>query len=288
MTATHTEANHTGNPLDGGIPTGIETLDAKLYGLQEGVVTIACGRPGMGKSSFALAVADEASALGATVDVFSLEDTRRRWALRWLSRRSGVPIDTMRAPTWQGADSDAITQATLEIRARKTLRYQLATSMTAQQIVRAVRRNPRKPGERRVVVVDYLQRLRWPDGAQNEHQAWTRSMVTLSDAAARDGDAYLVLSQLNRDVERRQDKRPQLADLRESGGIEEHAKCVLGLYRGAYYSSEPRREVDYPGDRPPPTTEEHERTLQVLILKNNFGPCGRVWLNWDGPTTRVS
>jgi replicative DNA helicase len=274
--------------MSDGIPTGIEPLDDKLHGLQEGVVTVACGRPAMGKSSFALAIADEASARGATVDVFSLEDARRRWALRWLSRRSRVPANTLRAPTWQRGDFDAITRATLEISARKALRYQLATSMTAQQIVRAVRRNPRKPGERRIVVVDYLQRLRWPDGATNEHQAWTRSMVTLSDAAARDGDAYLVLSQLNRDVERRQDKRPQLSDLRESGGIEEHAKCVLGLYRGAYYSSEPRRDVDYPSDSRTPTVEEHERTLQVLILKNNFGPCGRIWLRWDGPTTRVS
>jgi replicative DNA helicase len=116
-------------------------------------------------------------------------------------------------------------------------------------------------------------------------------VTELANAAKQDRMAYVVMSQLNREIEKRQDKRPQLSDLRESGSLEERAKCVIGLYRGAYYGK-PIKGIDYhpdwDGHRSPPGDEEHERQIQLHVLKNSNGRTGVAWANWSGPQTRVS
>jgi replicative DNA helicase len=151
--------------------------------------------------------------------------------------------------------------------------------------------------------VDYLQLLRRPKRHESIHDAITQNMNTLANAAKHDNIAYVVLSQLSRTVERRNNKRPMLSDLRESGSIEERAKCVLGLYRGAYYGP-PQPGIDYddgsngpepshdgddgdgmPGTRP--TDADWKQLIEIHVLKNSNGRTGYVRSRWHGATTRV-
>jgi replicative DNA helicase len=145
------------------------------------------------------------------------------------------------------------------------------------------------------VIVDYVQLVR--RNPRLDENAALDEIMTAFAAAAKEDDgaiAWLVLSQLNRKVEERADKRPLLSDLRGSGALEERAKVAVGLYRGAYYHAEPQKEIDYDctcvGRTPAsacqhrPTDEEFERQLQLLLLKNNNGRCGRVFATWCGPT----
>jgi replicative DNA helicase len=98
------------------------------------------------------------------------------------------------------------------------------------------------------------------------------------------------MSQLNRSLESRNDKRPMLSDLRESGSLEERAKCVIGLYRGAYYGplEAAKEDIDYDRERRPFSQEEYEAIAHLLVMKASNGPTGSVWANWDGPLTRIS
>jgi replicative DNA helicase len=120
-------------------------------------------------------------------------------------------------------------------------------------------------------------------------------MQTLAESAKVDGIAWLALSQFNRELEKRNDRRPQLSDLRGSGEIEEKCKLAVALYRGAYYGGRPKRDVDYECECPEavrscahaPSLDEWERQVQLLILKGGNGPTGLVPASWDGPTTRI-
>ena len=102
-------------------------------------------------------------------------------------------------------------------------------------------------------------------------------MHVLADAALQDRIAYLVLAQLNRDCEKRDNKRPILSDLKQSGAIEERSKCVLMLYRPAVYREVDKAKQPYPESR-----------LEIIVRKNNQGQTGRAIAEWHGPTTRVS
>jgi replicative DNA helicase len=109
--------------------------------------------------------------------------------------------------------------------------------------VRSVRRH-RRANATNVVIVDYVQLVQRPHPRMSAHEALSEIVTTLADAAKQDRMAYVVMSQLNRGLEQRNDKRPQLSDLRESGSLEERAKCVIGLYRGSYYGA-PTKGIDY-------------------------------------------
>src|SRR5690606_24325936 len=110
-------------------------------------------------------------------------------------------------------------------------------------------------------------------------------------AAKADRMAYVVMSQLSRSIESRQDKRPQLQDLRESGSLEERSKCVVGLYRGAYYG-DPIRDIDWNPEwkthNHKPDPEEHAAQVQLCVIKNSNGRTGVAWGHWHGPTTKLS
>ena len=144
------------------------------------------------------------------------------------------------------------------------------SGLTAEEIVRSVRRHKRKNGTK-LVIVDYIQLIAWPKYARTPHDALTQIITVLANAAKADGISYVVMSQLNRGVEQRDDKRPLLSDLRESGSLEERSKCVLALYRPNYY--DPNAD---------PTL------AQILVLKNSNGQTGTVDATWDGPTMKLS
>lgn len=271
-----------------GFPTGIESLDEKIGGVQPGIVTIAAARPAMGKSSLGLAVADGSSSRGFGTHLFSLEDTEDAYADRTLSRTSDVPANDMRNSTLNTGQIRDITVAISKLRGRRWL-VDGRSGITAEEIVRSVRRH-RRSNNTCVVIVDYIQLVKRAPRL-SPHEALSEIITTFADAAKQDRLAYVVMSQLNRQIESRQDKRPQLSDLRESGSLEERAKCVIGLYRGAVYGK-PVKGIDYDDDWDghsyPPDEAEHAAQVQLHVLKNSNGRTGHVWANWNGPTTRMS
>lgn len=280
----------TGERTMTGFPTGVALLDEKLGGWQPGIVSIVAARPGMGKSSLGLATARASSLAGFGVHVFSLEDTEDAYADRTISGESNVPAENLRNATLNRGQTDNISRAYVNVRGRKWL-VDDRSGITADEIVRSVRRHKRHNGTR-VVIVDYVQLVAKQRGPRlSRHEELTEIVTTLANAAKHDGLAYVVMSQLNRQLESRQDKRPLLSDLRESGSLEERAKCVVGMYRGSVYG-DPIKGVDWDptwgrDHDYEPTRDEFERTVQLCVLKNSNGRTGNVFANWNGETTRV-
>lgn len=274
-----------------GFPTGVALLDEKIGGWQPGIVTIVAARPGMGKSSLGLATADASSSGGFGVHLFSLEDTEESYADRTISRTSEVPAEQLRNAKLDIGQCRSIVRAQIKIAARRWV-VDGRSGITADEIVRSVRRHKKSNGTC-VAIVDYVQLVKPVDRKPrlSTHEALTETVTVLADAAKHDGIAYLVMSQLNREVEKRQDKRPQLSDLRESGSLEERAKCVVGVYRGSVYGG-PVKGVDWDPDwedrRFSPSDGEHAAQVQLCVLKNNNGRTGTVFAHWCGPTTTIS
>lgn len=272
-----------------GFPTGVSSLDEKLGGWQPGIVSIVAARPAMGKSALGLATADAASA-AAGVHLFSLEDTEDSYADRAISRGSGVPAERLRNAELRVGDYQPIARTHAGLRGRRWL-VDGRSGLDADEIVRSVRRH-RKQNGTRVAVIDYVQLVKHPQARprMSTHEALSAIVTAFADAAKQDGVAYVVMSQLNRELERRQDKRPQLSDLRESGSLEERAKCVVGLYRGSVYGP-PVKGVDWDdswdGRSRPPESDEHAAQIQLCVLKNSNGRTGTIFAQWTGETTRI-
>ena len=282
------EAMERGEVITTGVPTGIDELDRQLGGLQRGIVTILAGRPAMGKSALALGCADATSTQGYGVHVFSLEDPRPAYADRAIARASRVPAENIRACKLTREQMAKLGYHTADLIDRQHWLYDDVSDLSAEALVRAVRRE-RRANQTQLVILDYLQLLRRPRRYESIHDAITQNLETLARAAKHDNIAYLVLSQLSRKVEQRHDKRPMMSDLRESGSIEERAKCILGMYRGSYYGS-PVEGIDFDksdADNRKPTDEEWKRRVDILVLKNSNGRTGYIRRKWDGPTTRV-
>lgn len=270
-----------------GFPTGVAKLDEKLGGWQTGIVSIVAARPGMGKSSLGLATADACSEQGVGVHVFSLEDTEQAYADRTMSRSSGVSAESIRNCELNQKDLYDLQLRVPIVAKRKGWLFDDRSGISAEEIVRSVRRHKKDNGTK-VVIVDYVQLVARPKNVRTTHEAITEIVTQFADAAKQDRIAYVVMSQLNREIEKRDDRRPQMADLRESGSLEERAKCVVGLYRGAAYQGrKPKKGIDYPADQREPTADEYERMVQLLVLKNSNGRTGTVRATWHGPTTRI-
>lgn len=274
-----------------GYPTGVVKLDEKLGGWQPGIVSIVAARPGSGKSSLGLATADASSTAGFGVHLFSLEDTEEAYADRTISRSSSVPAEKLRNSTLDRGDVDRISRAHIGLRGRRWL-VDSRSGVTADEIVRSVRRH-KKMNNTKVAIVDYIQLVKHPNRKPrlSTHEALSEIVTTFADAAKHDKIAYVVMSQLNRELEKRQDKRPQLADLRESGSLEERAKCVVAIYRGSMYGP-PVKGIDWhpswEGRDREPSLLEFEATAQLLALKNSNGRTGTIFANWRGETTTIS
>ncbi len=273
-----------------GYPTGVEDLDKLIGGWQPGIVSVVCARPGHGKSSLCLSTALATATKGNGVHVFSMEDPRKIYMNRAYAQLSKVAISKIAVGEFTRDDLSRFTQAHAILAGGK-LPWVIddRSGIAADDIVRSVRRHQAK-NKTKLVIVDYLQLMkRSAHGlAKNRHEAIGESLNELADAAKNDNMAYIVVSQLNRGVEGRDDKRPQEADLRESGTIEERAKCIVALYRGRKYGPDPVDGIDLNLDGSRMSNHVFNNTVQLLVLKNSQGPAPeRVVANWDGPTTRV-
>jgi replicative DNA helicase len=275
--STLADARARGESVVTGVPTGIAAVDDLVGGFQRGVVTIGAGRPGMGKSAFALACVRHASAQRVGCHIFSLEDTRAAYCDRVIAGESNVAAESLRTLELSAEQRGRVGHALGSFRKDTPWLVEDRSGISADEIVRSVRRKSRE-NKTQLVVVDYIQLLRPPRDVRRGEEAITHAMNVLADAAKQDGIAYLVLAQLNRECEKRDNKRPQLSDLRGAGAIEERAKAVFFLYRPAVYGELDRRCNQPIGDD----------VMEILIAKNNQGRTGKALATWDGRTMRIS
>jgi replicative DNA helicase len=287
-----------------GLATGLEGLDRLLGGLHSGELIVLAGRPAMGKSALAANIAISAARAradgagpapaGAVVGFFSLEMSDDQVMNRILAERANVPSHRVRQGQLSSAEFERFLSAGLEPAA--TLFIDETPSLSISSLRTRARRLKRAHGLG-LVVVDYLQLVEGStkrDGRVQEISEITRGLKTL----AKELDVpVLALSQLSRAVEQRDDKRPQLADLRESGSIEQDADVVMFIYRDEYYltRSEPSCRAEESDDRFNARheawqrlVEQHRGKAEVIVAKHRHGPTGTVNLTFDGALTRFS
>lgn len=255
-----------------GHPTGFRALDYYTGGLVPGLMTIVAGRPGMGKTAFGLALATGCARATSKPALFcSLEMPLEQLAERAISSGAGVEAMRLRDLRLSADDMRAVTDVHAE-QARQPVYVEDSATQTVSDIRRNARRLQRKHGGLCCVVVDYLQLVRPLEGRSREEEVAGISRALV--AMAKDlGVPVLALAQLNRTGEQSADKRPTMAMLRDSGGIEQDATHVLLLYRAEVYLK----------DRTP---HEDRGICEVLIDKNRIGPTGLVRLGFQAQYTR--
>jgi replicative DNA helicase len=287
-----------------GLATGLRDLDRMMGGLQHSDLIILAGRPGMGKTALATNLAYNVakawrgevkadgrveSVDGGIVGFFSLEMSAEQLATRIISEQTEIPSNRIRRGEIETGDFDRIAEAAREMETIPLYIDETGGLSIAQLAARA-RRLKRQKGLD-LLVIDYIQLLSGSGkrAAEGRVQEVTEITTSLKALAKELNVPILALSQLSRQVENRDDKRPQLSDLRESGSIEQDADVVMFVFREEYYlrNREPRAG-----------TEEHFKwqaemeavhgKAEVIIGKQRHGPTGTVPLHFKADVTRFA
>lgn len=256
-----------------GIETGFFELDEMTNGLQPGELIIVAARPSMGKTAFALNIAEHVAATkGTSVGVFSLEMSKQQLAQRLLCSRSGVDSHKLRRNMLSRDDFSQLSLTVGEL-SEAPLYIDDTAGLTLMGLRAKARRMKQRYGIE-ALMVDYLQLMSAPsagkEGRQNEVSAISRGIKALAREL---GVPIICLSQLNRAAEQREGHRPRMSDLRESGSIEQDADVIMMLHREDYFHRGDPEHVD-------------DNTAEVIITKQRNGPTGTVKLIFDGSTTR--
>jgi len=272
--------------IERGAPYGIPSLDRMTLGLRPGQMVVMAGRPGMGKTTFGVAIALNAAKAGHGVYFVSLEMAAQELAERALaasvfSPRHRNPLsyrDIAKGKDLKDEDLWALSEAQKRLN-RYPLEIEQQPGLTISQIAaraRQARANMERKGQRlSVVVIDHLGLIQATKRySGNRVQEITEITGAIKVLAKELGVAVVVLSQLSRETEKREEKRPQLSDLRDSGSIEQDADMVIGLYREAYYLEHKANPT--PEDLA--KLEASRDTLEIEILKQRQGPTGRATL----------
>ncbi len=284
-----------------GVATGLTDLDKKLGGLHKSDLLIIAGRPSMGKTSLAtniafnvakayrrgaLADGGEGAVDGGVVGFFSLEMSAEQLAARILSEAAEVPSDQIRRGDMTEGEFHRFVAAATALEACP-LYIDDTPALPIAQLAARARRLKRTFGLD-VLVVDYLQLVRGSGRGENRVNEISEITQGLK-AIAKELDVPVVaLSQLSRQVENREDKRPQLSDLRESGSIEQDADVVMFVFREEYYK-EREKPGDHEMEKMAQWQDEMERLhgkAEVIIGKQRHGPIGTVELSFEGRFTR--
>ena len=283
-----------------GIATGLSDLDRMLGGLQSSDLVIVAGRPGMGKTALATNIAfniakayrfetkpdgARTTTNGGIVGFFSLEMSAEQLATRIIAEQSGVASYRIRRGDISDDDFHLITDAARDMQAVPFHIDQTGGISIAQLTARA-RRLKRQRGLD-LIVVDYLQLLSSSKRADNRVQELTEITTGLKTLAKELSVPVVALSQLSRQVESRDDKRPQLSDLRESGSIEQDADVVMFVFREEYYlkNRQPREGTEEFIAWQSEMERAHGRA-EIIIGKQRHGPTGTVELQFDAEVTR--
>src|SRR5579875_3453318 len=284
-----------------GVSTGLMDLDKQIGGLHPSDLVILAGRPSMGKTALATNIAfsvarnyawepqpdgSKKTVNGGVVAFYSLEMSAEQLAMRLLADASGVSSDRLRKGEIDQHEFARVRDAALEIQ-QAPLFIDATGGLSMAKLAARARRLKRQHGLD-LIVIDYLQ-LVTGDGSRSDNRVQEVSMITqgLKALAKELSVPVIALSQLSRQVENREDKKPQLSDLRESGSIEQDADVVMFIYREAYYKNrtEPREG-----------TPEHlawqeemdqiRHIAEVIIGKQRHGPIGTVKLHFNENITK--
>ncbi|NBC17184.1 MAG: AAA family ATPase, partial [Bacteroidetes bacterium] len=277
-----------------GISTGLSDFDTKTAGLHRGDLMIVAARPGMGKSALARRIAvhvaspkpaaDGAFTPGSEADVFSCEMPKEQVARAAACSEARIDLSKLRTATMTPDDWVRLQSAARDL-SQMPLMIDDTAGLTLAELRAKVRRRqgechrrhqkePSYPDNVGLVVVDYLQLMRDPTGARGSREQEVSAISRGLKQIAKDLDVPVVaLAQLNRGVESRgaKDKRPNLADLRESGSIEQDSDTVVFIYRDEYYN----------GD-----SSDERGVAELIIAKQRNGPTGTVRVRWIGHCTR--
>lgn len=285
-----------------GLATHLDDLDQKLGGLYPSDLLVLAGRPSMGKTALATNIAfnvarnyryeitpeGRKTVSGGVVAFYSLEMSAEQLAMRILADASGVSSDRLRKGEIDASDYGRVRDAAIEI-GESPLFIDATGGLSISKLAARARRLKRAEHGLDLIIVDYLQLITTGESNSQKNRVQEISEITggLKALAKELNVPIIALSQLSRQVESREDKRPQLSDLRESGSIEQDADVVMFVYRESYYLG--RAE-------PKEGTEEHlkwqedmdhlRHQAEVVIGKQRHGPIGIVKLAFDEDTTR--
>ncbi|MEX1108290.1 MAG: replicative DNA helicase [Dongiaceae bacterium] len=297
------EAAHQRQSHVTGVTTGLGDMDRKLGGLHPSDLVILAGRPSMGKTALATNMAFNAARAhhesggkeGAQVAFFSLEMSAEQLATRILAEQTGISSDRIRRGDVKTDDFSTFAAVASELQYLPM--YIDDTPAISVSTLRTRARRLKRQHGLGLIVVDYLQLMRPSTLNRNENRVQEISEITrgLKAVAKELNVPVLALSQLSRAVEQREDKRPQLADLRESGSIEQDSDVVMFIYREQYY-----HERGIPQQREEESHEKFAERMQrwqdrgerihnvaeVIIAKQRHGPIGVIELFFDGMVTK--
>ena len=296
-----------------GITTGLDGVNTKIGGLHRSDLTILAGRPGMGKTSLATNMAfsaaqrfirdqedgiDPTKSAGAAVAFFSLEMSADQLATRILAEQSGISSENLRTGKISRQEFQQLARASGEL-SSLPLYIDDTPGLTIAALRTRSRRLKRQKGIG-MIVVDYLQLLSGSGrGSASENRVQEISEISrgLKQLAKELHVPVLALSQLSRAVEQREDKKPMLSDLRESGSIEQDADIVLFVYREDYYvaAREPKRAMDGDDAKVFEAHEQWQRdmervygTAELIVAKQRHGSTGKVRKRFDARVTKFS
>ncbi|MBD3380341.1 MAG: replicative DNA helicase [Candidatus Omnitrophica bacterium] len=254
-----------------GVPTGFHELDVMTAGLQKSDLIILAARPSMGKSALAAGIMEYASVVEKIPSAFfSLEMSKEQLAQRMLCSIAGVNAHKVRTGFFSQADWPKIVGAANKL-SEAPIFIDDTPGISALEL-RAKARRLKAKHDIKLIIVDYLQLMRGSARSENRQQEISEISRSLKALARELNVPLIAISQLSRAVEQRQDKRPQLADLRESGAIEQDADLVMLLMREEYYNP----------------TEENKGMAEVIVAKQRQGPVGSVNLAWLNEYTKFS
>ena len=295
-----------------GLPSGLRDLDKKLGGLHNSDLIIIAGRPSMGKTALGTNIAfnaakkfkekkDEGGSMrtvdGGKVAFFSLEMSAEQLATRVLAQESKISGDKMRKAELSKDDFKKIAKVSSELE-NLNLIIDDNPILTIPSL-RARARRLKRVYNIDLIIIDYLQLMSGSPSSRNDGRVQEISEITrgLKAVAKELNIPIIALSQLSRQVEQREDKRPQLADLRESGTIEQDSDVVMFIFRESYYLErlEPIKKPDENEDK---YNERHQRwrelcentynTAEIIIAKQRHGPIGTIKAHFDPNYTRFS
>ncbi|HXF76927.1 MAG TPA: replicative DNA helicase [Methylomirabilota bacterium] len=253
-----------------GVPTGYEDLDKLTAGLQPSDLIIVAGRPGMGKTAFALNLATNAALAGTGAAIFSLEMAKEQLVLRMLCSEARVNSSKVRSGYLGERDFPQLAKAAARLHEAPIYiddTPAISVLELRAKARRLVRDRSKKVG---LIVVDYLQLMRGMGTASNREQEISEISRSLKALAKELRIPVIALSQLNRRVEDRGDRRPQMSDLRESGAIEQDADVILFIYREEVYNK----------------NSDDKGKAEVIVAKQRNGPTDTVTLTFIGEYTR--
>jgi replicative DNA helicase len=248
-----------------GVPSGFHDLDAKTSGFQKGDMVLIAARPSMGKTTFALNIAENAALRsGKRVAIFSLEMSKEQLAYKLLCSEAHVDMLSLRTGNLDEKDWENLARASGPLGSAKIF-IDDSAGITVMEMRSKCRRLKIEHGID-MIIIDYLQLMAGSKGSESRQQEVSEISRSIKAIAKEMQCPVIALSQLSRAPEQRADHRPMLSDLRESGSIEQDADIVMFLYRDEYYDKE----------------TEDKNIAECIISKQRNGPVGTIKLAWLG------